>query len=622
MIRSPSLILVLALAAAPPTAAQAPARVAEARRWAAEAERIEDDDPEAALRLLQRAIPLLGGAEDTALRMQALESRCWAAAAVMPDSVVAFGTRGMEDAARAGQDRAAAALRVCRGYGHESAGHVPESMADYEIGVAEGRRLGERELLASALVLRGQLSHYRGDYDHALEDLQEAYRLYTALGADRQLRPALNAIANLYADAHVAQYDRALEYYGQLLESHRRAGNVRGMSITYFNLGSTLERMGRLDEALAHYRRGQAADRRRGDADEVAVDQRAIAVVLYKLGRPAEALAVVDSALARFRATNDPAAIAHARLTRGTALRMLGRADQALADLEAARAHYVAENNQRFLEKIHEERALAFAAAGMWREAFQARGDQLALHRALAQQAGEEQSARLRVQFDAEKKEAENRALVRQSQAAARIRRLQVAVLVLSAAVIVALALLFARQWRSARLLRVTSLTDELTGLPNRRHLWRVANDQVRAARLRGTGFGVLALDVDRFKAINDTHGHDVGDAVLRRVAEVVRGSLREGDTVGRTGGEEFVAVLRGAGAASAAEVAERLRQSVEQADFTDLHPALAVTLSVGATVWQPFDTGIADTLKRADDSLYRAKTLGRNRVEMAAAAV
>ncbi len=392
------------------------------------------------------------------------------------------------------------------------------------------------------------------------------------------------------------------------------------MATAYYNLGATLERMDRLEESLAYYRRGLASDRRRGDADEVAVDQRAIAVVLYRLGRPAEALAVVDSALRRFRASGDADRIAQGRLTRGVALRMLGRAGEALAELEAARRHFAAIDNPRFLEKVHEERAQAYAAAGRWREAYAARGDQLALQRALGEQAREEQSARLRVQFDAEKKEAENRALLRQNASAARIRRLQVAVLALSAVVIAALALLAVRQLRNARRLRATALTDELTGLPNRRHIGRVAADQARAARRKGAGFAVLAMDVDRFKAINDAFGHDAGDAVLRRVADALRASLRDGDTVGRAGGEEFVAVLPGAGEAAAAEVAERLRAGVEALDCSDLHPALRVTLSVGAAVWRPEDAGVAATLKRADESLYRAKGLGRNRVEVAAA--
>ncbi|HLL46742.1 MAG TPA: GGDEF domain-containing protein, partial [Longimicrobiaceae bacterium] len=229
---------------------------------------------------------------------------------------------------------------------------------------------------------------------------------------------------------------------------------------------------------------------------------------------------------------------------------------------------------------------------------------------------------------DAEKKEQENRALLRENAlrgealaAGVRIRRLQLAVLALSAVVIAALVLLAVRQIRSARRLRMVALTDELTRLPNRRHLLLLAAEQVSAARERGAGFAVLALDVDHFKRINDRFGHDVGDAVLRRVAASLRSALREGDHVGRTGGEEFVAVLPGAGGSAAAEIAERVRGSIERTDFGDLHPGLTVTISVGAAVREPGDADFAATLRRADDTLYRAKSAGRNRVEMAASA-
>jgi diguanylate cyclase (GGDEF)-like protein len=614
--------LTAALLAATTAAAQAPSAAA---RMVAEAERLEHTDAPATFRLVERALPLLNAPADAPLRLRAMVLRCWASAEVVPDSLPAYARRGVAEAERVGDAEALAALRVCRGYGHEIAGRVTEAMADYEFGVREGRRLAARDLLGDALVLRGEQHYYRGEITGALRDLDEAYRLFTELKNPQQQLYVLNAIANLYADSRVAQYGRALDYYGQVLAANQAAGNERGIATAHFNLGGTLERVGRLEEALAQYRRGLAMDRRLGDPREVAVDQRAIGAVLNKLGRPAEGLVVLDSALARFRQEGDAELVAQGRLSRGVALRMLGRNAEALADLEAARAAFAATDNRRFLEKVHEERALAHAASGAWREAFDARSAQLELQRGLGEQAREEQTSRLRVQFDAEKKEAENRALTRENElrgqalaARARVGRLQLAVLVLSAAVFAALGLLVWRQVKNARRLRITALTDELTRLPNRRHLLMVADEQVRAAQARGTGFGVLVMDVDHFKRINDGFGHEAGDVVLRRVAEVFRASLRDGDHVGRTGGEEFVAVLPGASAAAAAEVAERLRLAVERADFADVDPALSVTVSVGAAVWQPHDATFAATCKRADDSLYRAKEAGRNRVELA----
>jgi diguanylate cyclase (GGDEF)-like protein len=606
------------LAAALSLSAQAPA----AQRWLADAQRLEDTNADSALALVRRALPRLAGAP----RMAALSLRCWTAAEAAPDSVLSYAAAGLAEAARAGDAGAVARLRACRGVGLEADGKPLEALADYDFAVAEGRRLAVRDLLAASLLLRGQLRYYRGDFTPSLADLDESYRLSAALGDEPQRRSALNSIANLYADPRVAQYGRALEYYRQVLASNQQAGSERGIATAHFNVGSTLERMGRLPEALAQYRRGLEMDIRRGDSAEVAVDRRAVGVVLYKMGRPADALAMLAHVQSYARRAGDVELAAQTSLSRGVALRMLGRTTEALEEVERARAHFRATDNQRFLEKVHEERALSYAANGAWREAFLARGEQMELQRKLEAGANREQGTRLRVRFDADKKEAENRALLRENAlrrqalaAAARVRRLQVAVLVLSAFVIGALVLLAVRQVASARRLRAMALTDELTRLPNRRHLYLLADAAARTARSRGTGFSVLALDVDHFKRINDRFGHDAGDTVLRRVAEAARRALREGDHLGRTGGEEFVAVLPGAPASAAAQVAERLRTAVEATPFTDIDPGLVVTVSIGIAAWAATDADFHATSRRADDSLYRAKAAGRNRVELAA---
>jgi diguanylate cyclase (GGDEF)-like protein len=165
--------------------------------------------------------------------------------------------------------------------------------------------------------------------------------------------------------------------------------------------------------------------------------------------------------------------------------------------------------------------------------------------------------------------------------------------------------------------MRDLALTDELTKLPNRRHVLTFADEQLKTARAGGKGFAVLALDIDHFKRINDTYGHDAGDVVLKRVADVCRRALRSHDRMGRIGGEEFLVVLPESDATTAAEVAERLRSAVEQIAFDDIAPNLHITISIGVTEWKSADD-FSSIVKRADDSLYRAKEGGRNRVELA----
>lgn len=159
--------------------------------------------------------------------------------------------------------------------------------------------------------------------------------------------------------------------------------------------------------------------------------------------------------------------------------------------------------------------------------------------------------------------------------------------------------------------------TDALTGLPNRRHTLAFLERALVGARENGAPLAVAIFDIDHFKRINDVHGHGVGDAVIRRVAQRARASLREEDMVGRFGGEEFVCILQRSSAQAAELVAERIRQAIEGSGRStdDVPPA---TVSIGVAVYAG-EAGVEDLLQRADEALYVAKREGRNRLRMAA---
>jgi diguanylate cyclase (GGDEF)-like protein len=519
--------------------------------------------------------------------------------------------------AKAPNDVERAGLQTCIGYAFEQIGDVNAAMVEYEKAVALATRAKDKEALANALALRGELRHYRGEFSAALEDLQRAYALQVERGSENDKRYVLNAIANLYADRRVGAYDRALEYYRQVLASNERAKNLPQMATARFNIAATLDTKGDHVGALVEFRRALELERATKNADGIADVQRGMGITLGKLDRNEEALAVLDQALERFVAIRDEESSAAVRLARGTVLRKLGRSEEALRELERARVQFESTSSSRFLEKAHDERAQLFAATGDWRRAYEARRAQMATREKLNQQLREEHVSRLRVQFDTEKKEQENRTLVRENAYAARIRNLQRGVIALGALVIGFLIYLVVRHLSTARTMRALALTDELTKLPNRRHVLTFADEQLKAARSGGKGFAVLALDIDFFKRINDTLGHDAGDVVLRRVADTCRAALRGNDRMGRVGGEEFLVVLPGSDANTAAEVAERLRSAVEQIDCSDLAPDLRITVSIGVTEWKSADD-FSTIVKRADDSLYRAKEGGRNRVELA----
>ena len=163
------------------------------------------------------------------------------------------------------------------------------------------------------------------------------------------------------------------------------------------------------------------------------------------------------------------------------------------------------------------------------------------------------------------------------------------------------------------RRLAEQALTDELTGLANRRH---GAHELVRAVALATRHDHLLALarvDVDHFKAINDTHGHEAGDKVLAEVAQRLAGAVRGGDELARWGGDEFVAILPDTDRDGAVRAAERMRCAVAASPIPIGDAEVAVTISVG---WAPWSGDTADDLLvRADRALYKAKDAGRDAV-------
>jgi two-component system cell cycle response regulator len=171
---------------------------------------------------------------------------------------------------------------------------------------------------------------------------------------------------------------------------------------------------------------------------------------------------------------------------------------------------------------------------------------------------------------------------------------------------------------RANEALLKASQTDGLTGLDNRRHIEERLGEMYEHATRLNEPLGCVMCDVDHFKSVNDTHGHQAGDAVLRQVAEILKSSAREIDRVGRYGGEEFIVLLPDASVDDARAFAERVRQAVEAREFTYDGGSLRRTLSAGVAAWPHPEIRHRESLvKAADDALYAAKQGGRNRVEI-----
>ncbi|MTI77309.1 MAG: diguanylate cyclase [Marinobacter sp.] len=163
------------------------------------------------------------------------------------------------------------------------------------------------------------------------------------------------------------------------------------------------------------------------------------------------------------------------------------------------------------------------------------------------------------------------------------------------------------------------SITDELTGLYNRRYMLRKLQESVAQGERYGDTFSLISLDIDFFKTINDSYGHPTGDAVLQRFADIIESRTRKSDIVARTGGEEFIIFMPNTGLSEAGHVAESLRIALQTESFvSDEGETFGITFSAGVVNWSGAEsqtTSVRDLLSACDQSMYAAKRAGRNRV-------
>ena len=161
--------------------------------------------------------------------------------------------------------------------------------------------------------------------------------------------------------------------------------------------------------------------------------------------------------------------------------------------------------------------------------------------------------------------------------------------------------------------LRESAMVDPLTGLYNRRFLQEHTAQLISGALRRKTQIGLLVCDLDYFKQVNDAHGHDAGDQVLRETSIVMKKTVRDSDIVIRFGGEEFLILLMDVQAGDALIVAEKIRKSIEALKVSVGDKILQKTISIGVAEFPGDTDGFWQAIKYADVALYRAKDQGRN---------
>jgi diguanylate cyclase (GGDEF)-like protein/PAS domain S-box-containing protein len=169
---------------------------------------------------------------------------------------------------------------------------------------------------------------------------------------------------------------------------------------------------------------------------------------------------------------------------------------------------------------------------------------------------------------------------------------------------------------RRAGELETLAFRDALTGVPNRRYIEMKVEQAIQEVERFDRNCGLLMIDVDQFKQVNDTYGHETGDVALRTVCETLTHNLRPGDSVGRWGGEEFLGIVTDVNPAALMAFAERCRKLIAESAVPVGNVGLQVTVSIGATLISPGESAYS-AIKRADELMYKSKMSGRNRTTL-----
>ena len=416
-----------------------------------------------------------------------------------------------------------------------------------------------------------------GALEEALDWAMQSVDSARTLGDPRSLADALLSVG--VALSRSGDHGAGLERYREALAIYEAHRDDRGVLQALNNIGIGCKNLGRFDEAVVHVERAMAMAVAAGDEGARAAAASNLGEPLARLGRTAEARRVLADAVRGLAHAGYLSGETHARVMLGELLLADGELGAAQAEFEQALALTQRTGSRNHAARAHLGLSRVHKAAGRFEPAL---AQHEAYHAAERAQFNDDSARRLRamqVRFDLQR--------ARQDAELHRLRAAEMA---------------------------AQSRTDALTGLANRRHLDERLADAVERASHDGRPLALALADIDDFKQVNDRLGHATGDEVLRTLADLLRAQARPADVVARYGGEEFCVAFVDTEVEEAAAACEALRAAVARHDWTALHPALRITLSIGLAGLAQAGTPAA-LLRTADHHLYDAKRRGKNQV-------
>jgi diguanylate cyclase (GGDEF)-like protein len=510
----------------------------------------------------------------------------------------------------------------CQGETLQTVGDNTQARVLYDQAAAIATQAGDEQMLAEVLFSSGYLRGLRGEYAAGLNELRRAQTLFEQQQMPQHALAALDSIAIIYN--RMGDYTEAAHLYERALEAQHKAGLKREEIVTQHNLGRAHENLQEWDAARSAFAASLELSKQLDYVRGQAYALRGLATVANAQGNPDAAMTLLDRAIELQQRTPDVRLLAQIELARGVALHQLKRLKDSAIALEQALGVFRQADSLGELTPTYDELAAVEADLGNWRDAFDYRTLAQTTATRLLRNQLDQRFATLKVEFDTAAREQENALLTRENAAnqkalaqQLKASSLRTMVVVLTAMLLAVLVWLAVHQRRSTLRLRALAMTDELTGVPNRRAVLALLAQLLRRS---ATPTSILIMDIDHFKSINDRHGHLIGDETLRSMTAHLRDAVAEPALFGRLGGEEFAVVLPATDLDQAITIAERLRERVMRIDLSRWLGERRLTVSVGVATSVPTVDSISVMLHRADAALYAAKDAGRNCVRTHAA--
>lgn len=472
-----------------------------------------------------------------------------------------------------------------------------------------------------ARMIRGLILVNQDRFEEALQDYLFAYKQFKAVNDKISLSAVVASIAQVYSQT--GQHDDAIQYYKESLDLIDQANHKLQASIILFNIGTASDRAGKFEQAEEYLKKALAISQEIEDKVGIAYAWHELADLRASRKDYEGALVFFEKAHAIILESQDRRMQVNIEEAMGETLAHLGRFDL---------AHQYLDNALQLSKKLdikpgvynsYRTKAFAYELAEDYKSAYKyfklatvtrAEEDKLKNEKSINE---------LKVTFDTAAKEAQNQLLMKENavnklalEKQKAEKRMLWAFVSLCLLIVLMIVFILWRQIQVRKRFTALALTDELTKAPNRRNIVEFAQYQLELAKAAQSSLVLALVDLDKFKSINDNFGHDVGDKVLQQFYALGCHALRNGDRLGRFGGEEWLLIMPGLMLEQVNDVFERLRSAVNSQRIEGLPADNPVTFSMGVIAYQS-GLNLNAMLKLADAALYRAKLQGRNQWQL-----